>query len=614
MQNKEGQVTIFVIIGILILGSVVAFFVYKNSLKQEQIPASIEPIYNSFLSCLEEQTLVGVNVLESQGGYITMPPFESGSSYMPFSSQLDFLGNPIPYWYYISGNNVAKEQVPSLQDMQKELGIFVDGKIRDCGLDKYYSQGFEINFGVPETKMQIKDKKIMVNLNLPINITRLNESFLINTHNIEVSSNLKKLYDSAFEIYSKEQKEMFLENYTVDILRNYAPVDGVELTCSPLTWNADEVFSTLSRAIESNILALKTKGGDFSLKKPENKYFVINTPVNAKFINSKNWTNSFEVNPSRGALLISEPIGNQQGLGMLGFCYVPYHFVYNIKYPVLIQVYEDQEFFQFPFAVVIQGNVPRKPISGTFFESDAIPEICEYKNTNTLVHTTDKRANPIDANISYECSGVVCKIGKTENGILESLFPQCVNGNLIVSSDGFMDKSVSYTVLEQGEASVFLDKLYEKEINLKLDSKDYSGQAIINVISEGDTRTIVYPEQKKVKLSEGQYQIQVYVYENSSLNIPASTQQQCIEVPKSGLGSVFGLTEQKCFDYQIPSQIVSNALSGGGKEDYYILESELESSKTLEINAGGLPKSTSIDQLQSNYILFENKGLDILFK
>jgi hypothetical protein len=613
MIFKRGQVTIFIILGILIVGAIAAFFILKEAPVEKQIPSNLNTVYTSFLSCLEDYTLSGVRMLESRGGYIEMPEFEAGSAYMPFSSQLDFLGNPIPYWYYVSGNNIPKEQVPSLSFMQNELSQFIDKKIRDCNFDSYYSQGFEIDQGIPKSEVRIKDGKILVNLDMPMNITQTEESFWITSHSIEFSSNLKKLYDSAIELYSKEQTEMFLEEYTVDFLRNYAPVDGVELTCSPLTWNAEEVFLELQKGIEANILALKTKGGDFSLTKPENKYFIINTEINARFINSRNWTSGFEVNPSRGALLIAEPVGNQEGLGILGFCYVPYHFVYDVKYPVLIQVYEDQEFFQFPVAVVLKGNVPREPMNGTLFETAPFPEICDYKNTEITVYSTDKRGNPIEANISYECAGASCDIGETSNGTLKELFPQCVNGNMIIHSKGYRDASVFYTVMEEGEVSIFLDKLYEKEVNLKLSSRDYSGNAIINFISGDETKTIMYPIQKKINLSEGQYQIQVYIYESSSLTIQASNQRQCIEVPKSGIGSLFGLTEEKCFDYQIPSQIVSNALSGGGKENYYILESELEGSKSININAYGLPKPSSIEQLQNNYILFENKGLDVIF-
>jgi hypothetical protein len=614
MVFKRGQVTIFIILGILIVGTIAVFFALKSSPVEDKIPSDIAPIYIYFLSCLEEETMNGINLLEFNGGYIRMPPFEAGSSYMPFSSQLNFLGNPIPYWYYVSGNNIPKEQVPSIAYMENELAEFVDGKIRNCNFDNYYSAGFEITQGVPKSNVKIRDGKVLVNLKMPMNITHTNESFLINSHSIEFPSNLKKLYDSAVNLYNKEQTEMFLENYTVDFLRNYAPVDGIELSCSPLVWNIEDVFSTLHHAIESNILALKTKGGDFTLTKKENKYFIINTDIDARFITSRNWSYSFEVNPSKGALLISEPMGNQEGFGILGFCFVNYHFVYDIKYPVLIQVYEEEEFFQFPVAVVLKGNVPREPMKGTFFEPVEISKFCEYKNTPVAIHVNDKSGNPVEATVSYGCSTTSCDIGNTSNGSMTELFPQCVNGNLVINSPGFRELSFTYTIMNEEEISLFLERAYEKEVNLKLDSREYSGEAIINFVSDAGTETIFYPLQKKINLSQGQYEIQVYIYKDSSLVIPESNQEECIDVPKSGIGSLLGLTEEKCFGYTLPSQIVSNALSGGGKENYYILEEELENSNAMNINAYSLPKPTSLEQLQTNYILFEEKGLDVLFK
>jgi len=94
---RKGQVTIFIIIAIVLVAAVAGFFIFRGGISLDNVPASIEPIYTTFLTCLEEDALVGIDVLESQGGYIEMPVFEPGSSYMPFSSPLDFLGNPIPY-------------------------------------------------------------------------------------------------------------------------------------------------------------------------------------------------------------------------------------------------------------------------------------------------------------------------------------------------------------------------------------------------------------------------------------------------------------------------------------------------------------------------------------
>ncbi|MBA7672357.1 hypothetical protein ES703_80533 [subsurface metagenome] len=614
MINKKGQVTIFIIIAIVLVGAVISFFILRESLVLKGIPASIEPIYTSFLSCLEDDTLIGIDILESQAGYISLPDFEPGSTYMPFSSQLDFLGNPIPYWYYVSGNNIQKEQVPSKEDMEEQLGEFIEEEITACVLDRYYDQGFEISQGEPKAKAIIRNNEVEVNLDMSLGINKEEDSALVRNHKIIVKSGLGMLYDSAKKIYEQEQRNLFLENYAVDILYNYAPVDGVELTCSPKIWGADEVFDELQEAIEANTLALNVKN---------EKYFVLDIPIDAdvRFINSKDWPNNFEVAPSgigegdsESNVLIANPVGNQPGLGVLGFCYVPYHFVYNIGYPVLIQVYSGEEIFQFPVAVVVKGNKPREALDASAVEIET-PDLCKYKNTLVEVNTYDMRLNLVEADISYECFGTTCNIGKTSlEDPLNEQFPQCFNGYILAKAVGFEDAKELYSTTESGSVDIFLDKLYEMNVELKLDGKDYNQDAIISFISDKSSKTIVYPEQRTVKLSEAQYEVQVYIYKNSSLNLEATTYEQCIEVPKSGLGGLFGLTKEKCFEVKIPAQIISNALSGGGKENYYILESELESTNTIEINAQSLPLPKSIEELQDNYMFFEERGLDIYFK
>ena len=71
------------------------------------------------------------------------------------------------------------------------------------------------------------------------------------------------------------------------------------------------------------------------------------------------------------------------------------------------------------------------------------------------------------------------------------------------------------------------------------------------------------------------------------------------------------LTKERCFDIEVPEQIISQALVGGGKQNYYILESELMNLDTVEINAQSLPEPKTIEQVQDNYLLFEGKNLDI---
>ena len=611
MKSKKGQVTIFIIIAILLVAGVAGFFLLRDQLGVRGLPASIEPAYNSFLTCLEEDTEVGISVLESQGGYIELPDFEPGSSHMPFSSQLNFLGNPIPYWYYVSGNNVEQEQVPSKTEMEVQLQEFIEDRVRDCSFESYYDEGFEISLEEPTAFVNILNNDVGVKLNMEMSIRKGDESSVIRTHQVSIKSKLGALYDSAKEIYEKEQKELFLENYAVDFLRLYAPVDGVEITCSPQTWDANEIFDSLEEAIEINTLAMRTDG---SFLGDGDKYFTVDLNVDGdvRFINSQSWPSAFEVLPSEGSMLLANPVGNQPGLGVLGFCYVPYHFVYNMKYPVLVQVSEGDETFQFPLAVVVQGNKPREALEA--ISSNVEVGLCEYKNTPVTVSTYDTSLNSVEAQISYECFGEKCNIGETSGGTLDENFPQCVNGNVLARADGFKDARDTFSSTQAGSVDIILDRLYEREVELKLDGVDYQGEAIVYFISEEGTQTVIYPEQSSVELSEAQYEIQVYIFKDSAIELQKTVQEECIDVSRSGLGGLFGLIEKQCFDVEIPAQVISNALAGGGKQEHFILESALQGSNVIEIGAGSLATPTSVEELQDNYFLFEDMDLEVSFR
>jgi len=415
-------------------------------------------------------------------------------------------------------------------------------------------------------------------------------------------------------IYNKQRAETFLEVYGIDVLRNYAPVDGVELTCSPKIWLQQDIKNKLSDALEANVQSIKLKGDYYNLAEETNKYFVQDigeeVNVNVNFLYSKNWPTKILIYPDENPL-IAEPVGAEQGLGALGFCYVPYHFVYDLAYPVLIQLYSGDEMFQFPVAVVIDKN---QPVKGFNIEAipDAEPELCKYKNQEVSVYTYNIDLEPIETDIRFECLSVSCDIGKTEGGILSANFLQCVNGYIIAESEGYVKKRYLYSTNEQGDANIVLDKLYDLDVDLKVDEKTTSDFAIINFVSGGHSQTIVWPEQKQISLSAGEYNIEIQVYGVSSIIIPAINEQRCVESPKSGLLGIFGMTEEKCFTIDLPLQKLENVISGGGKTKDYFIESMLESGK-MEIKVESLPIPNSLEQLQDNYNLLEFKTVYVEF-
>jgi hypothetical protein len=305
---------------------------------------------------------------------------------MPFSSQLGFMGYGIPYWYYVSGNGIVREQVPSEEKMESQLNDFLEERVVNCDFSQFEEQGFEIEFNTEEIEVvtDIKENLIEVEVEHDISISFGETSWRGSRHSVEPDSSLGKFYNIASKIYQHHIDTMFLENYGVDILRLYAPVDGVEIGCAPKIWSVDSVRRGLIEALEANIPAIKVEGDYYSLRSPENKYFVNDigesVDANVKFMYLREWPMKMEVWPSEDGLLRADPVGLQQGLGMLGFCYVPYHHVYDLAFPVLIQVFAGREMFQFPVVVVIDKNKPREAEDAEGLP-DVVPELCTHKNS-----------------------------------------------------------------------------------------------------------------------------------------------------------------------------------------------------------------------------------------
>ena len=63
-KNKRGQLTIFIIIAIVLVAGIGGFFLIRDKIMITRIPANIEPAYKTFLTCLEENAEVGIDVLE----------------------------------------------------------------------------------------------------------------------------------------------------------------------------------------------------------------------------------------------------------------------------------------------------------------------------------------------------------------------------------------------------------------------------------------------------------------------------------------------------------------------------------------------------------------------
>lgn len=609
MGRNRGQLGIFVLVGLVLIGGVLGYFAVREGLFVTGDDTAFGEAYTLYDACIREGLHAGIDVAEAQGGRIVLPGFEQGSEYAPTGNQLSFLGQGIPYWLYTSGNGIVKEQVPTLAGLEREFGSFLGTELASCPWTTLAARGFEITPGTPTVTVSITRTQVQARVKQSITFSKDNRSVRVAERTLAVARPLGALFAEALAVYQKQRAEAYLDAYTVDLLSMYAPVDGVAVQCSPRIWKTREVVQHLREGIANNIQALR-----FNAQPDDTRYFSVAQDVAfpVRMLFDARWPHRIEIHGAEQELMKAEPVGTQAGLGILGFCYAPYHFVYDVQYPVLYQLGEPgEDLFQFPVVVVVDKNAPRTALEGELLESSQSEDVCQFKTQPLRVRVADVTLAPVEATIRYGCFDQECSIGITREGVFTGTVPACVNGQLIARAEGYAEKRVVFSSNDEFESDVILDRLYSVNVSVHTPEGAIPGQALVSFTGP-TSATAVVPEHSTLSLSEGLYTVSVMVYGNTSITLPATSTRQCTTIAAPGLSGVFGGTKEQCFDIPLPETKLDSALLGGGQGEVYLFPSDLERG-TLRVTIGTLTKPTSLEDVQRIATRIEGAGAEVGF-
>ena len=203
-SKKRGQVTLFVIIAIVIVAAFLAgFLLYQNSHEKNQIKANAEiaPVKEYIEICLKYTAVNGIKFIGMQGGYYHEP-----ENYFAFEEYA------IPYYSY-----EGKKQMPSKEIIGQELSSYIRDNIDYC-LDNFslFNKSFNISAGKNVfVNSKIIKESVIINLNLPVIITKRGEKFYLENFTLSLDYDLFGVYDTLQDIV-----EIGLKNplYTNDAL------------------------------------------------------------------------------------------------------------------------------------------------------------------------------------------------------------------------------------------------------------------------------------------------------------------------------------------------------------------------------------------------------------
>lgn len=201
---KRGQVTLFVILGLVLVVAIALLVYYQDKLissdnKQEEL-ASLsqeeQELKSLVESCLNDKAKEALTLAGYQGFYINVP-----------NTHLDYSIYTIPYLY---DNGVNK--VPAIETIELQLSKYIDESIAEC-----YTISQDIEFGTPETKTEIKNDKVLFTLNLPVKLNKGESISNLNTFNTEVNVRLGELYAVVKTFLDDSEKDKLCLSCLLDI-------------------------------------------------------------------------------------------------------------------------------------------------------------------------------------------------------------------------------------------------------------------------------------------------------------------------------------------------------------------------------------------------------------
>jgi len=180
INQKRGQVSVFIIVALVLVAIIVIIFLARNQLTS--IISGETPI-DQFKTCVKKATTEGINLLETQGGAI-----EPTNYYL-------YKGNKIDYLCYIEQDyKQCIMQKPLLkQAIETELKTFIQPKVQGClNFLKQDLSGSEVEFNQPEIEIELFPNNLLINLN-NIDLTISKDS--TQTYNELKIDQKTKLYD-----------------------------------------------------------------------------------------------------------------------------------------------------------------------------------------------------------------------------------------------------------------------------------------------------------------------------------------------------------------------------------------------------------------------------------
>lgn len=566
IKGKKSQVTIFIIIGMIMVISI-GLFIYFKMATSKRIdilhPESV-PVSNFVESCIEKVAKEGLATLGLQAGYIYFPDniARDPYSYLAFSP----LGMKIPYWWRDGVSNI-----PTIEFMAQQISSYITIELKGC-LNNFQSFQEEIDIteqGNIITKTDITDSDVFIRVSYPITIsTKLNQTKTqLKEFSKRIPARLKKMHELAKTIMEMENNDAFIEQKTIDLLSmdSSIPTTDFDVSCGKKQWRISDIRQKLKTLLRANLPYIRVVGTRYNDdtyipspfgEKYKESYFNYHylwevsdekyPDTRIDFIYDERWPLEIYARPSSNGVLTSN---SQKGADALSFfCLNIWHFTYDIGYPVKVSIKDEAKgyepyTFNFAFKASIKSNqAERSTVAGNIRETEETAtsdEFCSDVDKQITIYTDDSTTgSPVsDVNLTFICGTFSCDIGVSgwlSQGAAAALtkkLPYCVQAVVRGAREGYDESS---TFIQTGSEKAFTLPMVPVKFISSYKAVKHSSSTLLQKELEADEKATIiikrenlesyggYPEnsQLPIKLFANgnfEYDIEIYLIRNEEV-------------------------------------------------------------------------------------------------
>lgn len=296
-RGRRGQITIYIIAGILLLALVISVYMLSRTTYEERsgvgtrvltsIPSELEPMRGYVEQCLYDVTLDALRKAGAQGGYINPRQQGMDTSYVDategdavlFSTNADFM---IPYWYYLESSNNCRDdcmfltQRPPLLgaseiSVESQVEAYIVEELPRClkGLVPLIERGFALEVqGEMRPDVTFNERDVTVFLEYPVLASTEGTNMVVSDYETTLDVPFRQLHNYATLISAAAEEYHFLERHALELISVYSGTSKEQLPpfsastfefASSVFWIRSQVQERIEQTLMSYVPGLKVR-------------------------------------------------------------------------------------------------------------------------------------------------------------------------------------------------------------------------------------------------------------------------------------------------------------------------------------------------------------------